>query len=1047
MRRLLLAVLLTRANRPVSAHLLAEVLWAEKRPANPGNSLSLHIHRLRQVMDRPERISAAANGYQLNVGEHELDSAQFGQLLDEARHLRDDDDLESATTRFREALALWRGAPFADVDDGQVIAPEARRLAEARLVAREELYDVELARGQAREIVPELTEIVSEYPLRERFTAQLMISLYRAGRRARALAAYRAMHRRLAAELQTEPGRDVRELYAAIEAEDDSLIFPGSGIRSTAATANVQHRSVTPGQLPPTSGAFVGRVSELEDLATNTDGAGPVMVSGMAGVGKTELALRFAHHVADRFGDGQLYLDLRGHATAPALDPAEALARLLRSLGTDLERIPGTVEEATAEYRSRLANRKMLVLLDNAASADQVRPLLAATPGCLTLVTSRSRLSGLVARDGAHRIELGVLPSSDGLALLTQLLGRQRVAAEPNEAAALVVECGGLPLALRIVAAQLVDQAHSTLADHLADFREDGLTTLAFDDDEHSAVEAAFHLSYQRLGSDTRRMFRLLGLAPGADIALGAAASLSGMPLTQARATLRRLVNVHLVHEYDVDRFRLHDLLRDYAQQRAETEESAADRRDALERLFTWYYQGKEAAVRFLTTRRREPPRPALARAVPEVTIVDHRSGTAWLRNEIHNLTTAARLATEIDDAAPWAWHLVLGAVIPISRCGHMAGALKASRRALETARAIGDRHAIAHALTEFAAVRALAGVHVPEDFHHEVLDHADSVGDRFVEGHCLYVAGVILGRQDQVDASIDCLTRALAVQRATGDEGGRAWTLNYLGSTALSRGDLRRAVHWWEDILKLSHSPATVSAYINLSLTLPMLGRLGGMDQLMNRAQALIDQEDNRPAVCVLTMSRAQWSRTSGRLHEALEFAQDAERLAAELGIPRLQADVGAECGHCHLALGDPDGAARAFENALEVARSAGLRDESSRPMHGLAETELAVGRPAAAKSLAEKALELAGNERRLLFADGSVTLARAELALGNVEDAIAVGERALSLERAVGHVLGEASALQLLAEAYSASKDPARNASASGCADDAQRILAMFG
>lgn len=334
----------------------------------------------------------------------------------------------------------------------------------------------------------------------------------------------------------------------------------------------------------------------------------------------------------------------------------------------------------------------------------------------------------------------------------------------------------------------------------------------------------------------------------------------------------------------------------------------------------------------------------------------------------------------------------------------------------------------------------------VATDFHLEVVDHARAVGDRLVEGYCLYVAGVVRNRQNEAGAGADLLLRALAVQRATGDEDGQATTLDALGGAELVRGDLRRAVCWWEEILDLGESPATISALINLGLKLPMLGTLDGIDQLMDRAEALIDQEDNRPAACVLTISRAQWNRMLGRFDEAMELVLDAERLAAELRIPRLQSDVGYQRGCCHLALNSPGRAAQAFEQALEVARPAGLRDECSRALRGLAEAKLVAGDPLQANRYAEEALEFAGQKRRLLVADGSVTLAKVELALGNVDAAITVGEHALAVEREVGFVIGQARALELLAEAYAASNDSARNALATKCADEAHHIYGMF-
>ncbi len=1018
LRRKLLAVLLVRAGRPVPTEVLVEALWGASAPQRPGNSLQVHVHRLRLVLDSPDRLVSISGGYQLCVGPDELDADEFGRLHDEGRRTAGSGDLEHAVAILREALALWRGAPYADIAETEVVASAAQRLAETRLVAYEELFDAELALGRAREVVPELTELVAEYPLRERLIGQHMLALYRSGRRTRAEVAYRAARQRLARELRAEPGRELRKLGEAIQNEDPSL----DHVAATTVRAPAVAPAVRPGQLPPPPGAFFGREDELGEL---DEADGLVLLTGMAGIGKTGLALQYAHQVADRFGDGQLYIDLCGHATGPALDPMTALGQLLRGLGADSKQAWESVADATAEYRSVLNGRKLLVLLDNAASADQVRPLLPATSGCLTVVTSRNKLSGLIAGEGAHRIGVGELPSDDALALLTRLVGADRLAAEADGAAALIQACAGLPLALRIAAAQLADEPHRTLADYLTELAERGAAALALHDDEHSAVIAAFDLSYQRLDPATRQLFRRLGLVPGLDFTIDAVAALSGTTPPTARDAVRRLTAAHLLEEHSPGRYRFHDLLRDDARRRTESEDSAEIRDDALERLYSWYYQGKMAAVAMRASIRRHPPAPRLPPAIPQITLAEGRAARAWMRAEFSNIAAAVKAAGSRRGQTHWAWHLSIGLLLPMAEQGFMTDIHAMAASGTAAARAAGDSHALASLLTEINAARMRVDQRVDADNLTEALQHAEQVGDRPLLAYCLNVAGVFQRYNHDLDLAERYLRRSLAIHRADRDRGAQTGTLGNLGSVASARGDLAEAARCYEQALALDEGeigrPAAVALPDLIRLRV-MLGRLDGIDELNGRAEDAVTRSGDGVNAHVLRIARSGWYRDTGRDDEAFEQASAAIRSGDELGQPWARSEAHYQLGLCRLTRGEFDDARGEFHQAFEFGKLAGTGFHHISAVRGLAETDLADGRLAEAK---EHAVNSVGGARGLRWsplvqlAEVVVTLGRVELALGRPEDAIGRGQEALTIHRRIGYFLGQARAHRLLGEA----------------------------
>ncbi|TDV49703.1 AfsR/SARP family transcriptional regulator [Actinophytocola oryzae] len=639
-QRLVLAVLLIEAGKVISTDQLVNEIWGEQPPGTAAATVRGYVRALRRILGGGTHgpLLTRGHGYELAVADEDVDARVFERLVDTGIRAIAGGDRGGALTRLSEALALCHGHVLADVPSTATVATEITRLEQRRLTAMEERLGALLDLGRHAEMVDELAQVVAEHPLRERLQGQLMLALYRCGRRAEALATYRSAHRMITDELGVEPGMELRRLHLAMLSDEPHLVAP---VRQS----GHDHR-VTPAQLPAEVTAFTGRESPLKQLDIllpdpgDPDGAaGPPLpviatIVGTAGVGKTALAMRWAHQVRRHFPDGQLYVNMRGHAAGPPMRPIDALARFLPALGVPAEQVPLEVDVAASLYRSLLADTRTLVLLDNVAHSDQVRPLLPGSRGCRVLLTSRDKLGGLVARDGAVPLTLDALDPAESTTLLTRLLGADRVAAEPDAAAELTDLCGHLPLALRIAAANLTARPTRAIADYTTRLAGgDRLAALQMDGDPEAAVRAAFDHSYATLPDDAALLFRLLGLVPGTEITAPAAAALADFSLPQANRLLDRLARGHLIVEHACDRYTLHDLLRLYAADLA-TRDGTLDRHAALDRLYDHYLRGTQSAATRLD--------PGTSRlSVPEPANGDLTEALAWLDAELPNLMAA----------------------------------------------------------------------------------------------------------------------------------------------------------------------------------------------------------------------------------------------------------------------------------------------------------------------------------------------------------------------------------------------------------------------
>jgi DNA-binding SARP family transcriptional activator len=695
-QRTLLAVLLLGRGRALTADELAELLWAPGPvPGSAAVTVRTYVKRLRRSLGPAgrDRIVSAPGGYLIRVEPGELDIAVMEQELAAARASGQAAAWDQAAAQAGAALGLWRGEPLADAKLPPLAEQEAARLTEMRLQARELRFEADLALARHTEAVTELPRLIAANPVRERLHALLMMALYRCGRRAEALEAYRAARDVLAREIGADPGPELQALHQQILHDDPALALPpslgalasspgppadragaGTGVMPEAAgTAGVAARRVpqlpvVPRQLPAAPRYFAGRRAELARLGGVAGAAGGVVVgviSGMAGVGKTALALHWAHRVAGEFPDGQLYADLGGFApSGTAVEPAVALDGFLDGLGVAAERIPRSLEARAGLYRSLVAGRWMLVVLDNARDVEQVRLLLPGSPGCVVLVTSRARLTGLAVGGHAELLALDVLSEQEARELLSVRLGGGRVAGEPDAVREVIGLCAGLPLALAVAAARAVAHPGIPLAGLAAELRDAGRRLDGLDaGDAAASVWAVVSWSCRQLAELPARMLRLLSLHPGPGITAAAAASLAGIPLRQARLALAVLAEANLVTEYQPGRYGLHDLPRAFAAEQARAAGPAEDHRAAVRQMLDHYLHTVNAAG-VMTVWERDPI--TLAAPAPGVfpeRVAAGAQALAWLDAEHAVLVRVTRQAAEAGfDVHAWqlAWSLAV---------------------------------------------------------------------------------------------------------------------------------------------------------------------------------------------------------------------------------------------------------------------------------------------------------------------------------------------------------------------------------------------------
>ncbi|MET8545849.1 BTAD domain-containing putative transcriptional regulator [Kitasatospora sp. NPDC004799] len=899
----LLAALVAHAGRTVSVSRLVDAVWDEAPPATADRQVRNMVGLLRRTLapgpGQAPPIRTDGPGYLLDGAEVRVDAVEFAALVDSAAEPGADQ-----AARLRAALALWRG-PALDGLPGRALAAVAAGLEERRMSVLERLYELELAAGRPDRIVSELTALVAEFPIRDGLVRHLLTALARSGRHAEGLAVYRRYADHLARELGLDPSPRLRSLQRELlgATAPPAPAKPSPKPPATPAAApptEPPHPRPRPAQLPWELPTFVGREDQLHAMDRHlTDPEGPdgtpavTVITGVAGGGKSALAVRWSHRARARFPDGQLFADLRGWSPAGPQEPHAVLAAFLRALGVPAEDVPGRLDEAAALYRSTLAGRRVLIVLDNARRSEQVRPLLPGTGGCAVVVTSRDRLAGLVVREGAHRIELADFSPAEGRALVRRVLGAERIAAREQAVARLLDACGHLPLAVGLAVARLRDRPHHDLADFTAELAAAGtrLDVLEADgDDPSTRLRTVFALSYRALDEPAGRLFRLLALSPAVDLTAPVAEAVGGLDGTQSARVLHRLANVHLLAEHSVGRYRFHDLVRLFAAERAAQQESEHSRALARRRWYAWCLQHAGAAARLLIPGRPRVPLPPPPEGLRTTAFAEPDEAMRWCEGQRANLlATAGHTFEHRDDEVAWKLPALLW--IHLHCSGRHTERLALGRTALAAARRLADPLAEGRTLNDQGHAWSTVGdLRRARQHYEQALGLVRAAADPAAEGQVLANLGTLHFFSHDYAGAADHFQRALLLLPADGPD----------------------ADHW--TIRLCETSLASVHAF---------LGRHGSAQALAERLLAPEPGLHDTALECSLRNVLGLARYAAGRPDEALRhFARSLAVGRRIAGFTDQRANSLAGLAAAQQALGRPGAARRSWAAALDLYR-----------------------------------------------------------------------------------------------------------------------------
>lgn len=952
-QRALMALLLVRAGQPVALSEIVDVLWAQDPPSSAVNVVHRHVGAVRRLLEpglpakaAGSRLVRSSGGYRLNADAEALDLLRFRQLSERARQAAGMDAPDEAAELFAQALALWQGPTAAGIPADIRAHPVFSGVDGELLAAAKVAAEMALESGVPERLLTILQQFAAHHPLDETLQARLILVLAGTGRRAEALELYGTVRDRLTEQLGIDPGPELRAAHlqvlpqpAPAPATTTPKARTGGGARPTGSSAGgaplgaepahgppsppppppsppppppqePPAPAVRPAQLPPDLPTFSGRHVELaRTRALLPEGAeagspAPVVISaidGMAGIGKTTLAVHWAHRIAHRFPDGQLYANLRGFdPTGSVMPPDEALRTFLHALGVPPSRVPAGLDAQTALYRSLLAGRRVLILLDNVVDSQHVRPLLPGSPGCLTIVTSRNQLHGLIATEGARPLTLGPLSPADSREALVRRLGADRVAAEPEAVATIVRLCGHLPLALAVVAARAATRPAFPLSSVAAELRESHGNLDAFAGaDPSTDARTVFSWSYRALHPEAARLFRLLALHPGPEISTAVAASLAGLPVRRTRALLAGLARAHLLIEHAPGRYTFHDLLHAYGVELVQDHDPAEAHRDARHRMFDHYLRTARTAATLLAPHRTEriplsPPRPD---ASPEHLTGQERA-EAWLAAERPVLLSVIDHATQTGFPAH-AWQLAVTLELFLDRRGHWQEQTTIQRTALDAALRLSDRLGQAHA--------------------HRTLGFAE-------------------GRLSRYEEAYRHLGRALELFAELGEFDGHARTVRSLAFLANTEGHHQQALEHYQPALEHYRSSA------NLSGQASVLNEIGWTHVLLGEYEHALAQcgqavelhrrigDSNGEAAALDSLGFAY--HHLGRYEPALSCYRHALGIYREIHDGYLEADTLTHIGDTHLAQGDIGTALTVWRQALAILK--GLNHPDTRVLSG---------------------------------------------------------------------------------------------------------------
>ncbi len=1031
-RQAVLAALLLRQGAVVSHERLLDAVWGSEPPLGGRKVLPTHINSLRRALDREstqpaESVIRSGKGwYRFPVEKVRLDTAVLGEWSDTAMRTVASGDLVTAADQLSDAMGLFRGEPLAGLP-GPFAQDERQRLEERRRALRVERLKCLVLLGRFGEALDELGVFASDR-YDEALTALRLRALYGCGRQAEALRAYEDIRVRLRDELGADPGEELRRVHEAVLHQDNAFLLrppAPSPHRLTNPRA-----SAVPAELPHDVPGFAGRVGELARLhallpsAQEQRAANTVVISaigGAAGIGKTALAVHWAHQVKDRFPDGQLYVNLHGFDhDRPPLKAGEALELLLRSLGLAASEIPANDEAQARVYRTLLADRRMLVLLDNAASAEQVRPLLPSSPSCRVVVTSRNRLGDLVAHDGAHALPLDLLQPDEASALLSRTLGADRVAADERAVDELIRLCGSLPLALRVAAARLASDPGLRTAEMVTEMAEGKrLEALEPEGGDNSPLRAAFSVSYRSLAPGARRLFRLLGLFPGTEFTAEVAAALLDARLPQARRLIGALAAAHLIEPAAAGQYRFHDLLREYAQERALEEETAADRDGALERLLIWYLHAARAASGTWLF----PELPCELRANDQQGLPSAVEATVWLETERANLLAVIKHAAG-HGPRPISWHLA--SVLFGNFWLHLPRATwrSISQIVLHAAEAEGDPYGAA-VMHQALGVIGWDWGHAREAMEHNARATDISRELAWPEGEAAALGGqgFVAWSMARLGRAHGHFTTALRITRDIGNRHVEAFGLVGLGMVYRDLGRLRESA----DHLELAISRSGELSWWDDGLALQILGwvywELGRFTDGLNVLGPWVNPHVGsgyRNGRAMMLGAAARINIARGRHDEGLEQAERAFAMVKDEGRLWIQASLISTVAAAHRELAHFERSLKADAQALSLSHQARYRRAEADSLLSVSLTLQHLGRYDEGRTYAEQALSLA-RDHSFRMVEGQALTALSETAESEKARTAAVefAQEALAVHRETGHRLGEARTLMALARA----------------------------